>query len=79
MESPHDEDAPGSDDPDYNMATPPLLGTGSGRDTRSMSQDSPQQRKRKAGLEPDDYIQNDPLLYGLRRSVSKRNSKLATH
>ena len=67
-----DEDALGSDDPDYNMATPPPPGnSSSARDTRSSSQDSPQQRKRKNGAEPDDYILNDPELYGLRRSVSQ--------
>ncbi len=67
----HDEDALGSDDPDYNMATPPVGNTGSGRDGRSSSDDSPQQRKRKAGVEPEDYMLNDPELYGLRRSVSR--------
>ncbi len=69
--SSHDEDALGSDDPDYNMATPPIGDTRSGRDARSSSEDSPRQRKRKAGLEPDDYMLNDPELYGLRRSVSR--------
>lgn len=70
-ESSHDEDALGSDDPDYNMATPPVGDTRSGRDARSSSEDSPRQRKRKAGVEPDDYMLNDPELYGLRRSVSR--------
>lgn len=69
-ESSHDEDALGSDDPDYNMATPPVGDTRFGREARSSSEDSPRQRKRKAGLEPDDYMLNDPELYGLRRSVS---------
>lgn len=73
--SSHDEDAMGSDDPDYNMATPPPGNTGSGRDARSSSQDSPRQRKRKAGIEPDDYMLNDPELYGLRRSVSSKVSR----
>ena len=67
-----DEDAMGSDDPDFDMATPPLQNGGSARDARSSSQESPQQRKRKNGaVEPDDYILNDPELYGLRRSVSQ--------
>ena len=70
IESSHDEDALGSDDPDYAVATPPLVDTASCRDARSSSQDSPRQRKRKSGIEPDDYILNDPELYGLRRSVS---------
>ena len=70
VESSQDEDALGSDDPDYTMATPPLANGVSGRDPRSSSQDSPRQRKRKTGVEPDDYMLHDPELYGLRRSVS---------
>ncbi len=70
-ESSHNEDALGSDDPDYNMATSPLGDIRSGNDARSSSEDSPRQRKRKAGLGPDDYMLNDPELYGLRRSVSR--------
>ena len=69
-ESSHEEDALGSDDPDYDMGTPPAANAGSPGDMRSSSQDSPRQRKRKAGVEPDDYMLNDPELYGLRRSVS---------
>ena len=66
-----DEDALGSDDPDYNRATPPEGIDAYGRDARSSSQDSPAQQKRKAGIEPDDFIRHDPELYGLRRSVSQ--------
>lgn len=69
-ESSQDEDALGSDDPDYDMATPPTGNAGSHGDDRSSSQDSPRQRKRKAGPEHEDYMLNDPELYGLRRSVS---------
>ena len=70
-ESSHDEDAMGSDDPDYDMATPPAQNGGSIGDARSSSQESPQQRKRKTGgVEQDDFMLNDPELYGLRRSVS---------
>ena len=68
--SSQDEDALGSDDPDYNMETPPPRKAESSRDARSTSQDSPRQRKRKAGAEQEDYMLNDPELYGLRRSVS---------
>ncbi len=71
-ESSQDEDAVGSDDPDYDMATPPTGNAGPYRDDRSSSQDSPRQRKRKAGPEPENYMLNDPKLYGLRRSVSQR-------
>lgn len=70
-ESSQDEDAVGSDDPDYDMTTPPNGNAGSHSDDHSSSQDSPRQRKRKAGPEHEEYILNDPELYGLRRSVSK--------
>ena len=70
-ESLQDEDAVGSDDPDYDMATPPTGNAGSVRDDHSSTQDSPRQRKRKAGPDyEEDYMLNDPELYGLRRSVS---------
>ena len=65
-----EEDAIGEDDPDYDMVTPPTANQGSLDDARSSSEESPRQRKRKSGVEPDDYILNDPELYGLRRSVS---------
>lgn len=73
-----DEDAVGSDDPDYDMATPPTGNAGSNGDEHSSSQDSPRNRKRKAGPEHDNYMLNDPRLYGLRRSVSqcKANPRL---
>lgn len=74
-ESLQDEDAVGSDDPDYDMATPPPGNAGSHRGDCSSSQDSPRQRKRKAGPEHEDYMLNDPELYGLRRSVSQRLPK----
>ena len=74
-ESLQDEDAVGSDDPDYDMATPPNGNGGSYSEDRSPSQDSPRQRKRKAGPEHEDYMLNDPELYGLRRSVSQRLPK----
>lgn len=74
-ESSQDEDAVGSDDPDYDMATPPTGIAGSHGDDRSSSQDSPRQRKRKAGPEHEDYMLNDPELYGLRRSGRPRPSR----
>ena len=74
-ESLQDEDAVGSDDPDYDMATPPTGNAGPHHGDRSSSQDSPRQRKRKAGPDHDDYMLNDPELYGLRRSVSQRPLK----
>ena len=67
-----DEDALGSDDPDYDLATPPPGNAGSHAEDVSSSQNSPRQRKRKAGPEQEDFMLNDPELYGLRRSVSNR-------
>ena len=66
-----DDDALGTDDPDFDMATTPQQNGGSARDARSSSLESPQQRKRKnGGVDHDDFMLNDPELYGLRRSVS---------
>lgn len=74
-----EDDAVGSDDPDYDMVTPPLQNGGSVRDARSTSQESPQQRKRKTGgVDHDDFMLNDPELYGLRRSVSRHRSQWLT-
>ena len=69
-ESSPDEDALGSDDPDYDLATPSRPKHGSNDDARSSSQESPRYRKRKSGVEHGDFMLNDPELYGLRRSVS---------
>ena len=71
MESSNDEDALGSDDPEYNMETPPPQIAESSRDARSTSQESPRQRKRKTGVDNEGFMLNDPELYGLRRSVSE--------
>ena len=61
----------GSEDPDFDMATPPEQNGVSIDDARSSSQESPHQRKRKTGgIEHDDFMLNNPELYGLRRSVS---------
>ena len=66
-----EEDAFGEDDPDYDMEAPaPANHTPSRGIPSSSSEESPRQRKRKAAVEPDDFILNDPELYGLRRSVS---------
>lgn len=73
-ESSPQEDALGSDDPDYNLDTPPTYNARSAGDARSSSQDSPRQRKRKSSVNHDDYMLNDPELYGLRRSVGSRKA-----
>ena len=70
IESLPEEDAVGSDDGDFDMETPPLANADSPRDARSSSQDSRRNGKRKAGADHDDYMLENPELYGLRRSVS---------
>ena len=64
-----EEDAIGDDDPDFDIATPAIADQQSLDDPPSSSDESPRQRKRKADVGPEDYILNDPELYGLRRSV----------
>lgn len=68
-ESSHEEDAVGSDDAEYDMETPPLADQSLTYDHRSSSEDSRRAAKRKASVEQDDFMNNDPELYGLRRSV----------
>jgi len=69
-ESDEEEDAEGEDDADYNSESPP-------RDDDAMRQEesesdvSPRPGKRKAE-DGDDYMQQNPELYGLRRSVRTR-------
>lgn len=69
--SSEDADAAGSDDADYEMESPPPPEIHVTRDERSSSLDSRRPPKRKAGgIEEDEYIMNNPELYGIRRSVS---------
>lgn len=72
IESSHDEDAIGSDDADYDMETPAAPDLTITRDDASSSEDSRRHAKRKFGVEHDDHMNNNPELYGLRRSVSLR-------
>ena len=69
QDSSQEEDALGSEDPDFDSETPPPRERASPRDDRSTSQDSPRQRKRKLGTEDEEHILDNPELYGLRRSV----------
>ena len=69
--SSEDADAVGSDDADYEMESLPPPEIQVTRDERSSSEDSRRPLKRKAGgIEEDEYIMNNPELYGIRRSVS---------
>lgn len=70
-ESSHDEDAIGSDDEDCTMEEPAPTVIKTSHDDPSSSEDSRRNAKRKVGVDQDDYMMNNPELYGLRRSVSK--------
>lgn len=71
-DSSHSEDAEGSEDGDYESETPPAQSDNEEVD-RSSSEDSQRPRKRKASVEDDEYINQNPELYGLRRSVRSHN------
>jgi chromodomain-helicase-DNA-binding protein 1 len=64
-----DVDAEGEPDGDYDSDSPPSDQAESDRAPSSASQDSSRPSKRKASAEKDDYITQNPELYGLRRSV----------
>ena len=72
-----DEDAMGSDDAEYELdsSPPPAIQNAALRDTRSASETSSKLGKRKASADDEeDFMINDPELYGLRRSVSPSHS-----
>jgi chromodomain-helicase-DNA-binding protein 1 len=68
-DSSNDVDAEGEPDGDYDSDSPPSEQAESERARSSVSQDSSRPSKRKASAEKDDYITQNPELYGLRRSV----------
>lgn len=73
------EDALGSDDGDYDIMgspqPPQAANTSASPKSRSSSGGSRMLGKRKAGAEEDEYMLNDPELYGLRRSGRARPSR----
>lgn len=68
-ESEHDEDADGEEDADFEMETPPPAQAEGMRHDRSLSEESLRPGKRKASIDDDVYMKQNPELYGLRRSV----------
>ena len=59
-----------SEDADFDLESPPPQASEQRRnESSSSSQESQRPSKRKAGAEADDFILNNPELYGLRRSV----------
>ena len=68
-DSSEDVDAEGEPDGDYDSETPPPIQVESSRARSSTSQESRRPPKRKASVEGDDFMTQNPELYGLRRSV----------
>lgn len=68
-DSSDDVDAEGEADGDYDSESPPPEQAESDDARSSASQGSSRPSKRKASPEGDDYITQNPELYGLRRSV----------
>lgn len=68
-DSSEDVDAEGEPDGDYDSESPPPAQADSSRSRSSTSQESRRPQKRKASVEEDSFITQNPELYGLRRSV----------
>lgn len=71
-----DVDAEGEPDGDYDSDSPPSEHAPSSRAQSVSSQESSRPLKRKASSEKDDYMTQNPELYGLRRSVCGPHSPL---
>ena len=68
-DSSEDVDAEGEPDADYDSDSPPSEHAPSSRAQSVSSQESSRPNKRKASSDKDDYMTQNPELYGLRRSV----------
>lgn len=66
--SSQDQDAEGSEDGDYDIETPPQE-RASLAPEHSSSNESSRSRKRKASMDENELMLQNPELYGLRRSV----------
>jgi hypothetical protein len=71
-DSSDDVDAEGEADGDYDSDSPPPEQAESDDARSSASQESPRPLKRKSSPKGDDYITQNPELYGLRRSGRAR-------
>ena len=71
-----DEDAPGEEDADFDEETPPPEQPAGMDHDRSSSEDVSRPGKRKADVDDEEYMKQNPELYGLRRSVSVVNPSL---
>ncbi|KAF2002774.1 hypothetical protein P154DRAFT_544173 [Amniculicola lignicola CBS 123094] len=72
--SSEDMDAEGEPDGDYDSETPPPAEKDTGRARSSTSQESGRS-KRKASVEEEEFMEQNPELYGLRRSGRARPSR----
>lgn len=64
-----DDDAPGEEDADFDMESPPPRQVDAMDHDRSSSESSSRPGKRKADVDDEEYMKQNPELYGLRRSV----------
>lgn len=69
-----DEQAAGEDDADFDEETPPPEEADGMRRDRSSTEDSLRPGKRKPEVDDEEYMKQNPELYGLRRSVSTTSS-----
>lgn len=67
-DSDSDEDAAGEEDGEFDIGTPPRDNARSARGS-SLSSTSSGALKRKPSLDDEEFMQQNPELYGLRRSV----------
>ncbi|KAL5114681.1 ATP-dependent DNA helicase Hrp3 [Pleosporales sp. CAS-2024a] len=74
-DSSEDVDAEGEPDGDYDSDSPPSAHAASSRAPSLSSQESSRPNKRKASADKDDYMTQNPELYGLRRSGRARPSR----
>ena len=64
-----DEDAPGEVDAEYESDSPLVAATNGMRHDRVPSEDSLRPGKRKPEVDDEEFMRQNPDLYGLRRSV----------
>lgn len=71
-----DEDAPGEEeDADFDEETPPPAAADGIDQEISSSESTSRHGKRKAEVDDEEYMKQNPELYGLRRSVGAANPR----
>ncbi|KAK4508468.1 hypothetical protein PRZ48_002207 [Zasmidium cellare] len=70
-----DEDAPGEEDADFDEASPPPGQADAAHNAASSSESSSRSGKRKAEVDDEEYMKQNPELYGLRRSGRAKPSR----